>query len=283
MSKRIKNISGVEQSIVFNGKQLTIGKRDEMEMDDEVADTFLDRCEGFVVEAIEIGGIVEEDEESVIWVANMTGDPDARATVPQKVLVGKGSWGTQEVTNPLKEAREIRRQMQGAMVEQMGKAGLEGLNLLPITISVPPYQRRKLPTHIGKWFLQRSAMGTPGAVIKSRAKSNFEPDLKWELDDMRVYLQLVDSSVTGHDLGATFKKLKSEVSRQRKGGEEELRKKVRAAKEILMKRLHKRLADPRYRLPSKSEFDEFKAANVEAPEVAVVESQAAEPSQGVNL
>lgn len=284
MSITLRNVSGIDQGIVYRGKQLILGKDEEQLMDDDVADEFKRRLGNLVQEAVpEIGGIYEEAEESVVWIANMTGDPDASPTVKTKALIGKGQWGTVEIQNPLKEARTLQRTMGGPMVEQMGKAGVEGLNTFGTVIEVPPYQRRKLPVHIAKWFLGRNSHSTPGAAIKSRPKSNFEPDMKWELDETRLYLELVEPGISADKLGQTYKKIKADVGRMRKSSEEELRRRVRAAKEMLMKRLHRRLADPRYRLPTQEEFAEFKAQRLEddagdAPQVPVADPLSPPPA-----
>lgn len=255
--KRVKNVSGVDQTLVVNGKAMLLRKDQEIDMEAGVATAFLSKLEGLVVELADIGGVVEDESEKlVLWIANMTGDPDARDEVDGRT-VEKGRWLPCKRPNPVKQPRTLTETSKGDMQEFIGQSGVEARNLFPTVWSIPPFKRRKFPLHTGKWFMNRVATGCPGAAIKSRAPSAFEPDMRWDLDDMRMYLGLV---APGVPLGKSLLKLKTDHSKRRGGSETELKQAIRREKEQLMKRLHKYLANPAIRLPRIEEFEEYKAA-----------------------
>ena len=260
--KTIRNNTLYEQFAVVKGKHWVLPPRtdtnSEQNVPAEVAEEFLKKCQGLVSE-VKIGGEFRAEGSEDIWIANVTGNPDAPDNVKVKDKYSKrdGGWQTELVPNPKKDPIVVSRTMQGAMKEVMGADGtLEAENQLPITISVPPFQRIKLPKAQANWFLKRDARQAPtmkGCVIKSRAPSNFEPDMSWDLDDMRMYMKLVNSKA---DVGECEKDiLVHKVNgKPKKDGEMVLFR----ARQTMLKRLYFYLVDPKVTLPTKREFEEYK-------------------------
>jgi hypothetical protein len=282
--KKIRNLTAREQFVVYKGKQILLPAGETLDMDSRVADLFLERCEGTVEEVLDIGGVYATEKTDDVWVANITGNPDADPNVRIKKS-DKGRWYEVEIPNPNKEARTVSRVLKRGMKEVMGRSGVEALNLLPRTIKIPAYKRVKMPKHIARWFTNRVAMSGTADCMKSRAPSAFEPDDTWAVDDLRRYLQLVDSDA---ELGIPewkIRKMKQGLKNAKSATEHE----VFEAKKMLLRRLHFRLADPKFRLPTRQEFEEYRArdrgelvdpsdAPVDGEELKVSEIQPSQPS-----
>mgnify|MGYP001619221893 CR=1 FL=1 len=268
ITKVIRNNSGVDQYVVVKGRQVVLPARTEREMDISVAAKFLETCGVLVSEVLEIGGTYTPKEAALtVWVANMTGDPDAAPEVSAK-RTNRGHWEDVKVPNPLKEPRTLSRSMGGAMRENITPSGaLEGINEFPSLITIPPYQRREMPSHVARWFLNRDRTGERhqrGAAIESRPPSNFEPDMKWPLDEMRSYLRLIDQNAQA---GMSEEQVRKSAQRRKNSSKTDEDYEVRLAKETVMKRLFKRLANPAVRLPSRAEFTEFVTGKVAVTEM----------------
>lgn len=279
-TKTLVNNGAKSASVVYKGRQIVLGPHQEQDFDEEIADDFLSKWSPIVALADDIGGVFEDGvDTSSIWVANVTGHPDAPETLPGKTVKDK-QWVVCEQPNPRKDARTLIMKAKGPMVEFIGKDGhLAAKNTLGKKYEIPAFRRRQFPSAIARWWLNREgascAQGPHGetfpCVIRSRAPSNFEPDSSWELNDIRLYTRLCDADA---ELGPSQEDLE-------KYGED-----VVAAKKLALKRLYFHLVDPQCVLPTQREFmavkqDEFlEAEKVEkmekkaftAEEVAVLEA-----------
>lgn len=263
--KTVKNKTSIAQTIVVNGRPITLREKEERSFVSEVADKFLAECKPYVVEVSDHLGAVQEDKlvRDTVWVANVTGDPDAPPTIKRRKFENK-RWGDEEVPNPKAEPLDLVRFIDGGMVEYTTKDGvLEAKNMGKQEIRINAFKRIELPALIANWFLQRDGnqdVPMRGCAIRSRAPSNFEPDMGWDLDQMRRYLKLVDIKA---DLGPSDQEVNDRVLKKHgellKTNKEEFYElcdiAVFDAKVTCMKRLFMRLVDPRYRLPTKKEFD----------------------------
>lgn len=281
--KIVRNLTAVDQSVVYKGTQITLRPKEEKPFVKEVADFFLAEAPLYVqeIEAENFGQPYEAPNDIAdIWVANMSGDPDAPETVKVKKWHER-QWSLVDVPNPKKDPITVGRDLDLGMTAYTDASDHPAaLNLGKKRIAVPPYNRRKLPLAIGEWFLERDGSQFPtmrGVCIKSRAPSTFEPNMQWNLDDMRLYLKLTDASaVEGPSEAACV--------RSATKGNVEPELVLFEAKALCMKRLHKRLVDPQYRLPNKKEFDSFKGSQVAgAPKVATVKSKVAAAIAEANL
>ena len=255
--RHLKNQTSVAQAFVYEGHQIILGPGEEKVFLNDLAKAFLEASAPFVkeVEIDKVGSVYsEKDDQKTVWVANMTGDPDASAETSTKAFINK-KWTDSIRPNPKLKDITIKREMGG------GQLGFDlpdneygSINLPPVEITLPPYQRRELPTAIAMWFLNRDATQEPGMVgsaILSRPRSNFEPDSSWDLDDMRAYLRLCDPIAVLGDSEDT-------VVVKAKQANDNAEIAVHLAKLACLKRLHFRMANPVYRLPTKREFEDFR-------------------------
>lgn len=266
--KILKNKTNVAQGVVHNGKQIILKAKEERAFDDVIASAFIAECSPFVVEVSPDVGAVQTDKEAttMVWIANFTGNPDAPESFKRRKWDGREYVET-TVPNDLREPRPLIRFMDLGMQEYTNKDGvLEALNLPKVEVRIDPYKRKEMPKNTAAWFINRDAVQDKynrGACGLSRPPTPFEPTFDWDLDDMRTYLKLADPNAT---LGPTEK----EAAAARPGDEEAA---IQEAKLVCLRRLFFRVANPDYRLPTKREFDEFKAASKSVVEAHVAVAQ----------
>jgi hypothetical protein len=258
--KRIYNQTAVTQSISWKGVLLSIKPYEEQLVDPDIADAFLDRCMDFVVTAPDEFATVAtmEPEKKTVWIANMTGNPDAPAKIELREWKEK-QWQWIQCENPVKNPINLREYALGPMVEYTSKDGvLEALNTPGKYITVPAFQRVEFDSGTAQWFLERSNMSSPVSrsgtfpkCVVSRKPSNFEPDMSWDLNVMLAYLKFVDPDCKlPRDEQTVTKYMKKKTA-------EEVRQALNEEKRLVMKKLYFRLVDPQYRLPTRREFEEF--------------------------
>lgn len=258
--KTIRNTSTVAQSIVFKGQQFTLSPHDEQTYEIDVADKFLEFCSPVVVDvsADSMGSMyAPELIAKTVWLANVTGNPDSPSTVTVTKYMKNGSLRTEKVSmpNPNHEPRSLSWELKGGHKQYTAQdGGLVQLSLTPRMLTIPPFKRRPFASEEAEFFMANDAMTeVRGAAIRSRAPSDFEPDMTWKLAEMRAFLRLTDPQA---DIGPDDKMLAEQAAREgwdEKKANEELRK----AKQMVMRRLYFRLVDPKYRLPTRKEFNEF--------------------------
>ena len=94
--------------------------------------------------------------------------------------------------------------------------------------------------------------------MKSRAPSMFEPKPEnaddWSLNELRAYLQLLDPTA---EMGRSEEQVGRDAKKRNHRKDEEIRAHVEEEKSLIMKRLYFRLADPRYPIPTRRDFEEF--------------------------
>jgi len=261
--KKIKNHSPIPQSIVVEGMQVILEKNSEQFFPVEIADAFLAECASYVKE-VNIAQLYQEDERAkLVYLANMTGDPDGSATVKVKQPTDKGrSWAYQPVDNPLLAPRTLAWQMKGPQQEYHGEVGLEGLNVFPTTYSIPPYSRRAFEPRVATWILSRDSRCEPhyrNQVLESRAVA-WAPELAWDLDDIRLFLRLCDP---GAVLGPTEAELLAACAEDM--WEDKKLVKLYEAKELALQRVHFRISNPKYPLPKKRDFEAVKRRENDEP------------------
>ena len=295
--KRVVNNSSRSVAIIHKGVQVNLPPG-EHEVDAKLADAFVAESPlvSFPQDDISVVYSGNQYVDDRIWIANATGNPDQPDKIKIKQFVNK-QWQAVEIDNPVKEPRAIKKSMQGPMVEVIAKDGNpEGLNLFPYEMKLPPYTRAPLPKNMATWALNRESHKDreQGIVlIKSRAPSEFEPNMGWSLDDMKLYLAFVDPDATPvpsqadvenqnkKELNAEFRR---KVGGSTKGKLEDLEEfvaeavqgLVHQAKRDAMKRLFFRLANPSYTLPTRAQFEELKTGrkvtkrDVEADDIGAV-------------
>ena len=273
--KTIKNSTGVPQSVIYRGRQFTLGPRDEQTFEKIIADAFLEKCSPMVLEVqTDLGQTwAPELQAKTIWIANVTGNPDAPLTVADRRYDKTVMRYTEvEVVNPNLKPHPVAREMKGGHKQYTARDGGLVQESRPSRVwVVPSFKRVPMPEAEAEWFLNRDAMcgASRGAVIRSRPRANFEPDMTWQYEDMRNYARLTDPSMDlGPDDGAIALKVKAEIDEDARVNlwkprkiEVELKERgkeaLRQAKQALYHRLYFRLVNPDYPLPSREEYNEF--------------------------
>ena len=258
---RIKNNTGVPQSIVHMGRQIALGPHETHQFAKEVADKFLENRAPLVsIVEEDLGGTYAEKDDSIMWLANVTGNMDAPDMVKDKRFINKG-WSTVDVENPNKGARDLSWMYDPGQEFYTARDGaLESRNLFPVKYQIPSFMRRAVKKDVAQWILMRDSTSGPttrGAVIASRAPAAFEPSMSWSLNDMRAYLRLIDPDAEMVPSEEDVIKEAKKDSRIRQAGDEGLIAAVGAMKRVCYKRLFFRIVDPRYTLPTEAEFREF--------------------------
>ena len=258
----LRNNTSINQNIVFQGKQIVLGPNEEADFIKPVADKFVEMRNPLVsVVEEDIGGVYDEVRDDIVWIANMTGDPDAPETVKAKMFVNR-HWQMVDIENPKKKSRPLEMKCDQGMRSYTAKDGaLEALNLPKKTIKIPPYKRRPLHKNEARWWLNRDAISEPqyrGSSIKSRPPTDFEPDPRnvddWSLDDLRAYLKLMDP---GAEMGRSEADVVSQAKKAGHRKEDEIYAHIEEEKYLTMKRIYFRLVDPQFPVPTKKEFMEF--------------------------
>lgn len=263
------NQSPSDASVFVNGKRLFLHAFSEGIFDEEVAHAFMHYNPGIVVEAPDLTNLTAETvtKPTTVWVANMTGNPDAPSKMRIKQLVNK-RWSETEVDNPAKAPRKLVERMAGTWVEKTDARGELTAGRKPWKrVEVPPYKRVEMTEVAGRWFLNRVAMArfghNPAAgerlvfAIKARPPGAFEPDASWDLDELRAYFRYIEP---------TAKLPASEADIRARGAksnmrEDEIEFAIGREKRELMKRLFFRVVNPKGpRLPSREEFMQFLGA-----------------------
>jgi len=253
----IQNKSPRAKSILFRGREIIIDGHSSGDFDKSVAEKFLEVHRGVITRADDIGTVYEADlaTQEMVWLANMTGNPDSPETAETAGHWSKaaGNIVRSNVPHPCREAMTIRRPYDLGQKEYVAKDGApEGLNLQSVMIELPPYTRRQFPKDIASWMLTRDGTAGQefsGRLMKSRPPSAFEPDMSWELDNMRVYLRLADP---GSTLGESENTIRANIKDKKEADIE-----VEKAKRRVWTRLFFCLVDPTVRLPTRSEFNEY--------------------------
>lgn len=256
--KTLRNVTAFDQSVVFKGQQLTMEAGAEETFPADVAELFLQGCEGLVQEVV-LDDVEEQfDVAKPMWIANVTGAPwlkEMRVSDQYYDRSTKRNVVTEHEMENIKPIT-IKRSYNPGMQEYRGQdGGLLALNLFPKTFVIPPYRRLQVPEDIGRWMLKRDgsqARTMRGSLIKSRKPSAFEPDESWELDDIRSYLKFVSNGK--EKIGQS----EGQIVAMCQGNKSNPEKRVREAKRELLKTLFYYLVSPKCRLPTRREFEEYR-------------------------
>ena len=273
--KTIRNTLKIPQSVVYKGRQFVLGPLEEQTFDAVIAAAFLEKCAPIVEEAkSDLGATwAPELQAKTKWVANVTGNPDAPSTVADRRYDKTVMRYTEvQIPNPNLKPYPVARELKGGHRQYTARdGGLVQESLPSKTWVVPTYRRVPMPEAVADWFVNRDAMTGPGrgAVIVSRPRSDFEPDLTWSYEDMRNYARLTDPTMElGPEEGKLAQTVKEEIDQlafenkwvPRKIAvelKERSKEALRKAKQELFHRLYFRLVNPDYPLPTRTEYSEF--------------------------
>jgi hypothetical protein len=233
-------------------------------------------------------GLVERGAKSIskfvapkierVWVANMTGNPDAPDLVPG--FNRDAQFGDLE-PNPNKKARTLYLQGVGRYDEEIRS---EGGIIIKKTwpgreVSLEPFTQIEVTAGEAHAFLNMDATmpdGHRGSCIRSEDISNiFQPEISWDLDTRRAYLEMLPEDgelfpagkkVMGPSEGELRESLVGQMPRQ-------VAEALDAAKRACWERIVLRLFRPSIRKPTQRQFEQFvskklPSAKVKAKKVA---------------
>ena len=278
--RTIRSLARTPQQILWKHQAIILNPGEERSFTPDIAEAFLEMCGKLVEEvtSFDIAGVYQDVRPTqTVWVANMTGDPDAKATIIRKKKDRHtGQFIPVEWPNINAEAIHIKREMKGAEVQYVDRHGVPASYIMaPTPIDLPAYQRREMPRDVARWFLGRDRMKAPyerGQVVICRGPTSFEPTMEWGLDEMRVYLRLCDPQAK---LGPEEAEVRALAT---SSGALSPDLAVHDAKRLCMKRLHFRIVNLDVRLPTKKDFEHalLQAKPTAATATAIMSSHAAE-------
>jgi hypothetical protein len=217
-------------------------------------------------------GIIERGAKSIskfvqpkvqrVWIANMTGNPDAPAMVPG--FNNKGEFGDLE-PSPKKLPRTLYIQGVGRYDEEIRS---EGGIILKKThpgreVSLEPFSQIEVTKGEAHAFLiadQLLPEEHRGACVLSEDISGlFQPEISWDLDTRRAYLEMLPED--GSEFPAGKKVLgPSEAEIREAHKDEHPREIARAldqAKKTCWERIVLRLFRPAVKKPTQKQFEQF--------------------------
>jgi len=252
--RTLKNISALPASCVFGGKQHVLQAKDEQNFDAALATAFLEANPGTVVDNTEaIGALYEAPDatETHMWLANVTGNPDAPAKVSTTTYNDRFVPVKVDIDNPIKELNDLTWEFKGGQKQWIGRDGtMWQMALGGSTTTLPARRRIRVTQAQGEQILGRAGRASlKNAVIRSRAPTTFEPDASWEFNDIRSYLKLIDPNA---NIGPTEESIQENLEHG-----EDFEQKLYNAKRDLLVRTYYRVCDPKYRLPTRAEFKQF--------------------------
>ena len=218
-----------------------------------------------------IESLIEEHKVQEFYIANMTGDPDAPEFVGE--YFNLRSQKNEKELNDNKQPQVLRYRLgrfnglkEPGTWRFRGEHGWQ-YNDKPVQVTIPgklvtlaPYTRKKVTKEQMETILscdRDTPQKLQGRVIISRPQSDFEPDFGdefWTLDAMRTWLELVPGSgdrPMGRDvIGPSEAELRAGFA-----DEDEADVAVNTARFDMWTRCFFRAADPRFKLPTKKDFD----------------------------
>lgn len=286
-SVRVINRSDQRLPIPWGKSTITFAPRGQQGSVQDLPEDAADYCRGHYGDML---GIVEasSDVESFIettriqefYVANMTGDPDASEYVGE--YFNLRTQKNEKELNDNKQPQILRYRL-GRFngLKEPGTWRFKGANGWqyndkPVQVTTPgrlltiaPYTRKKVTQEQMETILAGDK-DTPdklrGRVILSRPPSDFEPNFDeefWTLDSMRLWLEQIPGSgdkPMGRDIiGPSEYEIRAQYE-----DEDEAEVAVSTARFDMWTRCFLRSADPRFRLPSKRDFDAALARRAKA-------------------
>lgn len=273
----LRNTSNVEQQVLAGNTHDLVAPYQEivlLEADAEHALRTYDFLEKINMNAI--GREVRDDNTAPIWMANMSGNPDA----PKKLSLGlhkNKMTGLKEETftdnllaNPLPYT--TRYNLATAPEKEHFRSDKIELTQPARRFQIMPYERKPVENRVARIVKAKirdasAARRIIGHVIESRPPGAYEPDASWSLDEIRLWLFLADRKCI---LGDSEREI-----RRAADDEAAANKALVQAKLLGLKRVYFRSADPQYRLPTRTEF-ELASGRTETMQAIGVETEKAQ-------
>lgn len=172
---------------------------------------------------------VQEKPDTDMYIANMTGDPDAAVSFVVATRKNKKTGLHEDVIedNENLAAQVVEETLGQSHVNYEGALSMGGgetvytvlgtntKTVLGRTIRILPLQRVKVPRELGYELLKRDAQRPRhqrGKIVRARAPEAFEPKMAWSLEQKHAWLQLADSAFRNNpsSLGPTEAEIRAE-------------------------------------------------------------------------
>ncbi len=265
----LRNKTQMPKAIVHDGRQHVIQGHEEASFEAPLAMKFM-QMHPSAVDRVDMADVLNNEEDSrpddEIWIANMTGDPDA-----PEMLTGQRfdrvtmKYDSVNVPNPIKDPRPVKLKALGSERFYIDKNGEPSSTLSPAQlVHVEPYQIKKYYGNLGRWALKRakgSALLGAATLIRSRPYPEFRPTSKWELSDIHLWLKMCKPDIP---IPKTEKQLKANPKKT------DIPKLLHDAKLRALRQVFFCIANPKVVLPSKEDFEDFKAGG-KSPKQAQVD------------
>ena len=191
------NTSDTEQQAYMpDGKRVAMAPFEIRPWPREVADVFLAQ-RGKYIQKYQAMYIPPSPGEAITYIANLTGNPhEPEELTKTQFDRQRGLDMPYTVPNPMRVARPVEYEMQGEQVVKAGEGGVKyTLSTPPKRVKIPPMVRLPVPRSSAEWLIRRDAQceeGYRGSVVECRGPSDFEPNESWTIDDVLLYMKLMD-------------------------------------------------------------------------------------------
>ena len=263
---QVRNLTGNAQQIIHHGTIYKLGAHQEASFPEALAEVIVAQLAPAVERADLFESTVEVDtaKPRTMWLANMTGDPDAQEFVEgaKKFDAKTQSMRADKIPNTGKQAITVSRNMRQKEKMVATKSGMNLFAPPPKKLEIKPYRRKEFLYAEAQFMLSRERRRLAGLgavtplVVQCDAPREFEPTIKWSLDDLRLYLKLAWPDANEAHLGQSEAQIKSKS----KNKSSDAVGKVETAKAEVFKRiLIKVLFNRRVKAPTQAQWDAYKA------------------------
>lgn len=250
--------------VIHNGQRESLPPFSEEIFREDVAKAFFAEHKGRV-EYMDLDNlsapVVDPNIPKTVWVANVTGNPDAPDTVADKRFNQlRKDYEEYQVTNKHKKPKPVEMNMKGdEFVETLQDGSTRSVRTSDKNILIPEYRVIELPANQAGWLLNRARQDSKGGytfAIRSRPMPEWRPNRNWSLDDMRLYYGLA-KDVKWDDY-ERYGRSEAQYKAQFSSNPDEVELTINRQKLLYLKRIFFVLADPTNVLPIKEEFETAK-------------------------
>jgi hypothetical protein len=207
----LQNLTERPLQVVYKGRGKTIPPKGSLTETKDFIAFAKGKFGNFVAELTEQSTVsyVDEQPDTDMFIANMTGDPDAPLSFVVATRKNKKSGLHEDVVeeNENRSAQVVEESLGQRHINYEGSLRMGGgeTTYTPIgtntvtkigrTIRILPLQRVKVPRELGYELLKRDAQRPRhqrGKVIRARPPEAFEPKMSWSNEQKRAWLELAD-------------------------------------------------------------------------------------------
>lgn len=209
----LQNMTDRKFDVNYKGRARTIPPRGTLTETKDFIAHVKKNLGNFVAELTEQATVsyVDPEPDTDMFIANMTGDPDAPISfvLAQRKNKKTGLYEDVVEQNENRAAQVIEESLgqrhvnyEGSLVMGGGETtytpiGTNTVTKLGKTIRILPFQRVKVPRELGYELLKRDAQRPRhqrGKLVRARAPEKFEPKMSWSLEEKRAWLELMDDT-----------------------------------------------------------------------------------------